>query len=431
MPLTSYSTPGVYVEEVPAGPRPITALGTSTAGFLGLSAKADARLNEAVPINNFGHFIREFVEGAGDQALKNNLLAAAVFGFFQNGGRRCYVCNVGATDKGNPNPIGGGRRQGIEVFEQIDEISLVAAPGYTEASDYEALLSHCEKLKYRVCLLDPPPDLPNNNIDLLKNVKTAPAPPGAPAGGGGEGGGEEGSTRPRRRPSGNQGDTGLKPRASDKGLGAFYFPWICIKDPLSPADTIVVPPSGHIAGICARVDMARGVHKAPANESINGALNLTYRLTQEEQGGLNTEGINCIRFFDREGIRVWGARTLAGASSEWRYLNVRRLFCMIEQSIERGTRWCVFEPNDETLWRAIRRDVSAFLTLCWRDGALMGTTPEQAFFVQCDTETNPPEVINQGMVVIKVGIAPVKPAEFVVFQISQYAGGSPTETGGE
>lgn len=428
MPLTAYRTPGVYVEEVPAGARPITALGTSTAGFLGLSPKADAKVNEAVPINNFGHFVREFVEGAGEDASKNNLLAAAVFGFFQNGGRRCYVCNVGASG-GNPNRIFGGSRRGIEVFEQIEEISLVAAPGCTEASDYETLLSHCEKLKYRVCLLDPPLDVPK--IDSLKEVKTGAVPSASSPGDDSDGGGKGGPAKPQKKTRGSPRDGGLKPRQSEKGLGAFYFPWIYMKDPLSPKDTIAVPPSGHIAGICARVDSARGVHKAPANEPINGAINLTYRMTQEEQGGLNDAGVNCIRFFGEEGIRVWGARTLAGASSEWRYLNVRRLFCMIEQSIERGTRWCVFEPNDETLWRAIRRDVSAFLTLCWRDGALMGAAPEEAFFVQCDAETNPPEVIDQGMVVIRVGIAPVKPAEFIIFKISQYAGSSPTEIGGE
>ena len=172
------------------------------------------------------------------------------------------------------------------------------------------------------------------------------------------------------------------------------------------------------------------MHKAPANEAVRGALNLTYLLTREEQGILNQSGVNCIRSFAREGIRVWGARTVADGSSEWRYLNVRRLFNMIEESIATSTRWIVFEPNDRTLWKSIRRDISAFLTRLWRDGALMGRTPQEAFFVKCDEETNPPDVIDTGTVVTLIGIAPVKPAEFIVFRISQYAGGIETETMG-
>ena len=155
-----------------------------------------------------------------------------------------------------------------------------------------------------------------------------------------------------------------------------------------------------------------------------------YNLTREEQGQLNQVGVNCIRLFGREGIRVWGARTLADGSGEWRYLNVRRLFNMVEESIADSTRWIVFEPNDRTLWKSIRRDITAFLTRLWRDGALMGRTPEEAFFVKCDEETNPPDVVDAGMVVTLIGIAPVKPAEFIVFRISQYAGGTETAVQG-
>ena len=203
-----------------------------------------------------------------------------------------------------------------------------------------------------------------------------------------------------------------------------------MRDPLSPADLVNIAPSGHLAGIWARTDALRGVHKAPANEPVRGALDLTYLLTRDEQGILNQSGVNCIRLFTREGIRVWGARTIADGSSEWRYLNVRRLFNMIEESIGTSTRWIVFEPNDRTLWKSIRRDISAFLTRLWRDGALMGRTPQEAFFVKCDEETNPPDSIDAGMVITLIGIAPVKPAEFIVFRISQYAGGSNTETVG-
>jgi len=149
-------------------------------------------------------------------------------------------------------------------------------------------------------------------------------------------------------------------------------------------------------------------------------------VTREEQGELNQNGVNCIRFFPRDGIRLWGARTLAEGASEWRYLNVRRLFNMIEESIAQSTRWVVFEPNDATLWKSIRRDVGAFLTRLWRSGALMGATPEEAFFVQCDEETNPPDVIDAGQVITVIGIAPVKPAEFIVFRIGQHASGAET-----
>ena len=221
----------------------------------------------------------------------------------------------------------------------------------------------------------------------------------------------------------------MRPRNSDRGFGAFYFPWIVVTDPFSPKETVAVPPSGHLAGIYARTDGTRGVHKAPANETVRGALDLTYRITQAEQGELNVLGVNCLRFFPTQGIRVWGARTLADSASEWRYLNVRRLFNMIEESIGQGTRWVVFEPNDMTLWKSIKRDVTAFLTLQWRQGALLGATPEEAFFVQCDEETNPPEVIDAGQVVTVIGIAPVKPAEFVIFRIGQSAAGTEIEGG--
>ena len=200
-----------------------------------------------------------------------------------------------------------------------------------------------------------------------------------------------------------------------------------MRDPLS-GDLVLTPPSGHVAGIWARTDALRGVHKAPANEPVRGAVDLAYRVTRPEHDVLNPKGVNVIRFFAGEGIRLWGARTLAAEASEWRYLNVRRLSISIEQAIANGTRWMVFEPNDFTLWRSIRRDIGAFLTRVWRDGALLGRTPEEAFFVKCDEETNPADVRDAGMVVAHIGIAVVKPAEFVVFKLSQWAGGTETET---
>jgi phage tail sheath protein FI len=182
--------------------------------------------------------------------------------------------------------------------------------------------------------------------------------------------------------------------------------------------------------VWARVDATRGVHKAPANEPIQGALDLVRRVSRGEQEILNPAGVNCIRYFPGEGIRVWGARTKAPEASEYRYVNVRRLTNMIKESVADGTRWVVFEPNDHTLWKSIRRDIGAFLTNVWRDGALLGTTAQQAFFVKCDEETNPPEVRDAGQVVTLIGIAPVKPAEFVIFKLMQSADATETESAG-
>jgi len=201
-----------------------------------------------------------------------------------------------------------------------------------------------------------------------------------------------------------------------------------VRDVFAPGEIVDAAPSGYIAGIYARSDAERGVHKAPANEVVRGALGLGYAITHQEQELLNPKGVNCIRFFPDRGICVWGARTNAPDGNDWRYINVRRLFSMVEEAIGRSTRWVVFEPNDESLWKRVVRDVRAFLMLLWRQGALMGRTPEQAFFVKCDEETNPPEVVDAGQVVILIGMAPVKPAEFVIFRIGQSVAGAQVET---
>ncbi|HEV8516317.1 MAG TPA: phage tail sheath C-terminal domain-containing protein [Candidatus Limnocylindrales bacterium] len=396
--MPDYLTPDIYVEEVPAGPRPIEAVGTRTAAFVGLAPRADARRAEAVAVNNWLQFTSAYVE-RGSQSTP---LSQAVFGFFQNGGSRCFVVNIAR---------GADVARGLEALEAQDEVAIVAAPGYTDAAAYDALLNHCETLQDRVAILDAP--LRVEDIGLFDRVVT-------------------GVTRRRegREPKAAGDETpGLRPRPSDGGYGAVYFPGIATRDALS-GERVEVYPSGHVAGIWARTDATRGVHKAPANELVRGALDVTQRLTRQEQGVLNPLGINCIRYFPREGIRVWGARTLAAGASEWRYLNVRRLFNMVEESIAEATRWIVFEPNDRQLWKSIRRDIGAFLTRVWRDGALMGRTPGEAFFVKCDEETNPPEEIDAGRVIAIVGLAPVKPAEFVIFRISQHAGGVEIEAEG-
>jgi phage tail sheath protein FI len=203
----------------------------------------------------------------------------------------------------------------------------------------------------------------------------------------------------------------------DSSYAALYYPWITVYDPKTQKN-IQVPPSGHMAGLWARTDTQRGVHKAPANEVVRGALDLGVHTTKGERDLLNPEGINCIVAFPGQGIRAWGARTLS-SDPEWKYIPIRRLFNYLEKSIENGTQWVVFEPNDADLWARISRTITSFLTREWKNGALFGTTADQAFFVRCDAATNPPEARDAGIVLTEIGVAPVKPAEFVVFRIGQ------------
>jgi len=202
-------------------------------------------------------------------------------------------------------------------------------------------------------------------------------------------------------------------------FGALYYPWIKISDPAGT--TKLLPPSGAIAGIYSRTDVSRGVHKAPAGITdgyVRSAIGVERELTKGENDILYIPGVNAIRAFPGAGICVWGARTVT-ADPEWKYLNVRRLFLFIEESLDKGSQWVVFEPNDPALWGKVKRNITAFLTGLWRDGALLGTTPDEAFFVKVDAENNPSDVIDAGRLVIEVGVAPVKPAEFVIIRISQ------------
>ena len=281
-------------------------------------------------------------------------------------------------------------RTGMGGLAAIDEITMLCAPdvmtldgGMEQIVGLQGkMIEHCELLKDRMTILDVPPGLSPAQV-LDWRMTTA---------------------------------------GYDSKFAALYYPWIRVLDPLT-GKSIAVPPSGHMAGIWARNDATRGVHKAPANEVVQGAIEVDFQVTQEEQGLLNPEHVNCIRRFPGRGVRVWGARTLS-SDPEWRYLNVRRLFNYVSESIMEGTQWAVFEPNDERLWMQLRIAASNFLTRTWRSGALFGATPEEAFYVKCDAETNPPELVEAGQVNVQIGIAPVKPAEFVVFQISQYTAGA-------
>jgi hypothetical protein len=503
--MPNYLSPGVYVEEVEAGSRPIEGVGTAVAAFVGLAARGPA--NTPTLVTNWNQFTAtfgEFVEGS--------YLAHAVYGYFLNGGGAAYVVRVGAdgvmptasaelpsaADKGKPafrvaalesgpsgNDLtveveapadapegtfklvvkqdgksietydnlstgkgkqnvatvvkaqsktitieevgtvgapaagsvalaGGGSamparvspkdyvgnssdRTGFAGLEAVDEVTMLAVPDLM--SVYEqgiidleglqavqlAMLAHCELMGDRVAILDAPPGL---NAQQVKEWRVDKA-------------------------------------GYDSKYATLYWPWIKVFDPLS-GQARFVPPAGHVAGIWARNDDTRGVHKAPANEVVRGAISLALNLTKAEHDQLNPNGINCIRAFPGRGIRIWGARTISSDPS-WRYLNVRRLFNYVEESIFEGTQWVVFEPNDVRLWGRVKRTINAFLLRVWRDGALFGVTPDQAFFVKCDGENNPPEVRDAGQLIVDVGIAPVKPAEFVVFRIAQFSGSPDSE----
>jgi uncharacterized protein len=438
--MPTYSSPGVYTEEVASTVQAIAGVSTSTAGFIGIvpdqisipernpgydptlpetplkeqkkpdgrepvaadgspapitgtprkpetapssnlpynlkSAKVEAPALEVRLCTSFGDFRRYFGHpdaGAFSTDPGQNTLAHAVFGFFNNGGSRCYVVRIADT---------GEIDDALKKFEAIDEIAIVAAPGITDDAVRASLMTHCETMKDRFAILDGP-----------KDVSATDAPKILPP---------------------------------DSKNAAFYHPWIKVFDGAEklqhPKDKgiIAIPPSGHVAGVFARVDTERGVHKPPANEVIQGALGLQYAIGKPDQDGLNPQGINCIRNMNGN-IKIWGARTIGGDRNfEWRYVNVRRVFLYIRKSIEQGTQWVVFEPNDSKLWAKIKLNIRAFLLNVWRAGALVGETEEQAFYVKCDAENNPPEVRELGQVITEVGVAIVRPAEFVIIRISQW-----------
>lgn len=511
--MPTYLTPGVYVEEVQSGARPIEGVGTAVAAFVGFAENGP--FHRPALVTSWEQYSQQF--GGFTQGT---YLPHAVYGYFANGGGAAYIVRIGgsASDASAPAvngsahrreqapatvefggflvaarpgvsgvsveiadpegenppedrfkvlvrqgdqvaetyeastrknvkgyllnqarasklievseqrgatqsrpaaqtvavpdapasaaPTGSGEvarldaaeyvgdaeaRTGFAGLETIDEITMVSVPDLMSA--YErgdidaegvrtvqlAVISHCEQMGDRVAVLDPPPSLSAQQV------------------------------RDWRRDEAGY----------DSRYATLYYPWLRVFDPAAGRNT-TVPPSGHVAGLWARSDAERGVHKAPANEVIRGAVDLELRLSKGEQDLLNPIGVNCVRAFPGRGIRVWGARTLA-SDPAWRYLNVRRLFNYLEESILLGTQWVVFEPNDDRLWSSIRRNITAFLTEEWRRGALFGRTAAEAFYVKCDRDNNPQESIDQGRVVCEIGVSPVKPAEFVVFRLAQFS----------
>jgi hypothetical protein len=282
--------------------------------------------------------------------------------------------------------LGPDARTGIQALTDIDQISIVAVPGKSSQTITNALIGHCETLKDRFAVIDPPSGQNIQQVQAHRNL-------------------------------------------FDTRYAAIYYPWLTVVDPLVN-DRRSIPPSGHVIGIYARTDIERGVHKAPANEVVRGIVGLEQRINKQEQDILNPSpvNINVIRDFrlDGRGIRVWGARCIT-SDTLWKYINVRRLFIFVEESIEEGTQWVVFEPNDVPLWNRVRQTVTTFLTRVWRDGALMGQTPEEAFFVTVDRTTMTDDDIENGRLIMLIGLAAVKPAEFVIVRIGQKIGGAEIE----
>lgn len=301
---------------------------------------------------------------------------------------------LGGGDDGAPpldeafigDDLGPGLRTGIQALTDIDQVSIVAVPGKTAQAINNALITHCETLMDRFAVIDAPAGA---NIQAVQDYRSQ----------------------------------------YDTKYAAIYYPWITVRDPLV-RDNRNIPPSGHMVGIYARTDVERGVHKAPANEVIRGIVDLEQIINKREQDILNPSpvNINVLRDFRKSnrGLRVWGARCIT-SDTDWKYINVRRLFIFVEESIDEGTQWVVFEPNDAPLWARVRQSVTNFLTRVWRDGALMGATAEEAFFVKCDYTTMTQDDIDNGRLIMLVGIAAVKPAEFVIIRIGQKAGGAEVE----
>lgn len=278
---------------------------------------------------------------------------------------------------------GPGKRSGLAAFLENVDVSIMAIPGVTAPEVQAALIAHCENCKSCFAILDVPIDRKKTN-DVVEFRDMY-----------------------------------------DTTYAAMYHPWLEMFDPLAKRSAYF-PPSGAMAGIYARTDNERGVHKAPANEIVRGCTGLSCNYNEGEQDILNPKGVNLVRAFTGRGIRVWGARTMS-SNGLWKYVNVRRLYIYIEESIKANTNWVVFEPNSEVLWGRVTRTIEMFLATCWRSGALAGSTPSEAYFVECGPTTMTQDDIDNGRLICNIGIAAVKPAEFVIFRITQHTASSESE----
>jgi phage tail sheath protein FI len=349
--VTEYLAPGVYIEEVPFGAHPIEGVSTGVTGFVGVSAQPKLLSGIAS--------MREFEQSAA--ADSSPYLSSAVRGFFDNGGQRCSIAWIAATDpiEAALEALSGGP---VSILCCPDQNVFPNAPG--------AMTAHCEKRKDRFCILQSPqPAMPN----------TTHEPP------------------------------------VHSSYAAYYHPWITVTGP-DGVTTQTVPPGGHVAGIYARTDLERGVWKAPAGVTVNRAIALSQDIQGTDVDLLVGRGIDVLRNEPGHGIIVWAARTTS-ADQDWKYVNVRRLLIFIESSAQRGLQWVVFEPNASTRWEAVRASIESFLFGLWKSGGLIGQKPEEAYFVRCDRTTMTQDDIDNGRLIALVGVAPVRPAEFVIFRI--------------
>jgi len=354
--------PGVYLHAEFGLPRR-TMFMTGVPAFLGL-APLHGRTSGPVMLTLWAHFRRYVGEPTQD-----NHLSYAVRGFFENGGQRCYVVSL----------LSGTARSlqaGLDSVADLNTVDLVCAPDVVGNHDLtlnlqQLVVDHCQTAGDRFAILD------------------------------------------TRR--GDDSDNVVRQWSEIDGYnGAIYHPWIKVRG--FHGGIVTVPPCGHIAGVYARTDYNRGVHKAPANEVLEGVLDLDVHLNGTSQVSLNKNRVNCLRSFPRRGIRVWGARTLSGQDA-WTYVNVRRLFLTAVRWIDWHMQDVVFEPNDRALWKRIERELNTYFYDLYRSGALKGDTPQEAFYVKCNEETNTPEMRDLGEVVAEIGLAPANPYEFVIVRL--------------
>lgn len=382
--MPSHLTPGVYVEERAAGPTPIAGVEMSTAAFVGITAKGSYRARCVASLAEFERFYGPV------PSLSHTFLGRAVQGFFANGGRRAWIARVPATrGKFTAAAFIGGRApggrflRGLAALGEIDAALIVAAPDlshprmavHERAMLRMAMIEQAEAKRDRIVLLDAPAD--DRSLGL--------------------------------------GDAAFE--TIDSPFVAVYGPWLSVAQ--ADGTTGALPPSGHVAGVIARVDAERGVHKSPSGPVVD-ALGVEIMLSTAEQDELNARGFNALRVFAGRGLQVWGVR-LRCSDPAWRYIAMRRFAIFIERSVTKGLGWVVFEPNDEPLWALVRRHVEDFLLGLWRDGALVGVTPAEAFFVRCDRSTMTQGDIDSGRLACMIGFAPLKPAEFVVVRIGVWA----------
>ncbi len=355
-------------------------------GLLVFNAKA---LTDGVPL---AEYMLSQPSSTGDSQTIADVLSDSTA---SDEDRTVQVTLTGGSDGARPDPIEyagtvgdpDGPKRGLLAFEDTEDISIVAAPGSSFGYDNSPiqeqkreaiqvnLIAHCERMRYRIAVMDSP------NRQQVSEVRDYRG-------------------------------------KFDSKHAAIYYPWVRVFDPVTEEE-INLPPSGFVAGIYARNDVERGVHKAPANEVVRGAIGFETLVNKAQQDILNPDGINCLRFFEGRGYRLWGARTIS-SDPEWKYVNLRRYFAFLERSIEKGTQYIVFENNSERLWANVRRTVEDFLFSEWKAGHLMGTKPEEAYFVRCDRSTMTQNDIDNGRLVCLIGVAPLRPAEFVIFRIGQF-----------